>query len=813
MGWVNELRLAARGLLRRPGFAAAAVLTLALGIGANIAIFTVVNAVLIQPLPYPESDRIVSIEHHAPGINLPDLNNSAGTLNFYWQEADFLSSLAGFDVQRRNLIGGPQPMQVQVVAVTPQIFDVLRVQPMMGRPFSAADATAGAPPSAVILTYDTWQNLLGGDRSALGRSLEIDGNVVEVVGVMPRGFHFPDPEIVALTPMYVDPNGSFGTFGTDALGRLADGVTVQAAAARLSDLQVRLPDFVEGVDAGFLEGIGWSASLKTYRDELVGSTEAALWIVLGTMAFVLLIACANVANLFLVRAEARQKELAIRAAMGAGRGRIAAGFLTEALTLGAAGGVVGMGLAWLGVDALVATSPDGLPRLHEVAIDGWVLCFAALLSVVAGLAFGAVPLLRHGRIGLGGLLKDGGRANTAGRERHRTRNVLVASQLGLALVLLVGSTLMLKSFQRLSSLDLGIDPGNVTNIGLSLGDGVERGEAALFYSRVADEVAALPGVTRTGLSSAIPLGTGNWNGGSFNIRSRPRGEDEIPPVAMFKAVDEGYLEIMGMRLEEGRNLTRADWQGGAPVILVNRTFADAFLEGDALGEGIHWSSMAGSDAFAEVVGVVPDVREMGREEEQRAMGYLPMMVGDWPGPELQSIYLLVESPEGVDAPVDAIREIVYRLNPNVPLTTVETMEQVMSDSMADTTFTLALLGIASVVALLLGAIGLFGVISYVVGQRTREIGVRVALGARSGEIQAMVLRQGAGVAVAGILVGLAGAFGMTRVMGAVLFEVSATDPWAFAVPPIVLLAVAAGATWLPARRASRVEPVEALRSD
>jgi predicted permease len=813
LGLINAFRLAARALLRRPGFTATAVVTLALGIGANVAIFTVVNAVLIQPLPYPDSDEIVSITHHAPGIDLPDLNHSEGTLNFYWQEADFLSSLAGYDVQSRNLVGGAQPSHVRVVAVTHQIFDVLRVQPMMGRPFNAEDALADVPATSTILTYDSWQNLFGGDPSVLGTTLEIDDAVVEVVGVMPRGFEFPGPDVVALTPMYVDPNGPFGTFGTSAVGRLAPAVTVDQAGARVAELQARIPDFAGGdLDAGFLEAVGWSASLETYRDELVGSAASALWIVLGTVAFVFLIACANVANLFLVRAESRQKELAIRAAMGAGRGRIAAGFLTEALSLGVAGGLVGVVLAWVGVDALVATSPEGLPRLHEVGVDGWVLTFAAIISVVAGLAFGSVPLVRHMGGAFGALLRDGGRANTAGRERHRTRNVLVASQLALALVLLVGSTLMLRSFQRLASVDIGINPGNVTNIGLSLGDGVEPVEAARFYTQVADEVAALPGVLRTGLSTAIPLGTGNWNGGSFRVRSRPRGEEELPPVAMFKAVDEGYLDIMGTPLEEGRNLARSDWQGGAPVILVNRTFADGFLEGQALGEGIHWGA-EDADEFAEVVGIVGDAREMGREEEIRAMAYLPLRVGEWPGPELQSIYVLVESPAGQEAPIQAIRDLVYRLNPNVPLTTVETMEQVMSRSMADTSFTLVLLVIASLIALVLGAIGLFGVISYVVGQRTREIGVRVALGARSEEIQGMVFRQGANVVIAGVVVGLVGALGLSRVMGAILFEVSATDPVAFLVPPVVLVLIAVAATWLPARKASRVEPVEALRSE
>ena len=810
MNWIKELRLAARTLARRPGYAVTAMVTLSLGIGATVAIFTVVNAVLLRSLPYPDADRLVAITHHAPALNLPDLNNSPGTLRFYWQEADFLQELAAFGTQQRNLIGGPQPERVEILAATPHLFGVLGVQPSLGRPFNEADAAEGAAP-VMLLTHATWVTRFARDATVLGRTLDIDGVTTEIVGVLPEGFAFPDGDAVAMVPLYVDPEDDFGEFGTNAIGRLAPGFTLEQAQDRATQLQARIPDFFPGVEQDFLDQAGWGVTVERYQDFMVGDdTASALWVVLATVAFVFLIACANVANLFLVRAESRQKELAVRAAMGAGYGRIAGGFLSEALLLGVGGGLIGVALAWFGVDLLTTYGPQELPRLSEVGVDGATLWFAAALSLGSTMLFGALPLLKFAGGALAGLLRDGGRANTEGADRHRTRNVLVAAQLALALVLLVGSGLMLRSFQQLRSVDPGIDPEGLLTVGMSLGESVPNPEAAAFYQQVADEVAALPGVASVGLSTFVPIGGGSSNGGSFYIENEPREEGTLPPIAMYKAVGADYLAASGQSLLRGRELARSDWEGGPPVVLVNKSFEDKYLGGDAIGKGVKWGE---DQDFAQVVGVVADAREINLKDDPGPWGYLPMVVGAWPYPQLDRSFLLIRTASGTSVPVAAVRDIITRLNPTVPLTSIRTMDEIMSQEMSGLSFTMILLGIAAGVALFLGAIGLFGVISYVVSQRTREIGVRVALGASGADIRSMVFRQGAWVAVAGVTLGLMGAAALTRLMGAVLYGVSALDPLSFLVAPVVLVGVALTATWLPARRASRVDPMVALRAE
>lgn len=810
MGILNELRVAGRALARRPSFTTAAVLTLALGIGANVAIFTVVNAVLLRPLAYPEADEIVSFTHRAPGLRLPELRNSQGMLQFYREEADFFASLAGYRSEQHNLIGGREPERVDVVTVQPALFDVLRVRPALGRPFSAADGEEGAPPVA-ILTHAAWRTRFGSDPRVVGSTIRLDDVATEVVGVMPEGFAFHEPRAVALLPLVVPENGSFGTFGIEGVARLASGVGIATAAARAADLQTRLPDHFPDVGQEFFERAEWSVEIERLQDRIVDEEVAsALWIVLATVAFVLLIACANVANLFLVRAESRQKELAVRAAIGAGGGRIALGFLTESLLLGLAGGALGLLLAWGGVELLVARGPASIPRLHEVGIDAASLAFTAVVSVVAALALGALPLLRYSGAVLLRILRDGGRTSTEGRQRHRTRSVLVAGQLALALVLLVGSGLMLRSFERLRAIDPGFDPSDVLVVGLSLGSATPAREAADFYQRVAEEVRALPGVRSVGLTSNVPVGEGSANGSSFDILGREPEEGALPPTSMYKVVGADYAEALEIPLVEGRMLTRADWEGDAEVVLVNEAFARRYLDGRALDESIRLGG--GDSTFLRVVGVLGSVHETGLREEPGAWAYLPMASTHRIMP-MDRLYLLVRTEPGVGLPVRAVREVVARLGPDVPVTTAVPMREMMARDVAETSFTMTLLGIAAAMALFLGAVGLFGVVSYVVGQRTREIGVRVALGAAGSDIRRMVLRQGAGVVLAGVAIGLAGAAALSRLMSAILFEVSAMDPITFLVAPALLVAVAVLATWLPARRAARVDPVEALRAE
>jgi predicted permease len=820
MSVMRELRLAARSLLRKPGFSGVAALTLGLGMGSVLAIFTLVNAILLQPLPYLEPDGIIEIEHHAPAIELPNLNNSSGTLALYRESADFFSKVVGLNSGSRVLTGLDQAAQVDLLYASPEIFEVLGYQPSMGRPFGEADAVEGAAP-VVVLTHDEWRSRFGGDPDVLGQTIELDGVTTEIIGVMPEDFELVQPGPVALAPLIEPAEPEFGTFGTTGLARLAPGVTLEQARNRIEVLQARIPERFPSITQEELDGFGWGVSLVTLKENLVEDVATVLWLVLGTVGFVLLIACANVANLFLVRAEGRQKEIAVRAAMGAGRGSVAASFVYESLILGLAGGLLGVVVAALGVQLLVTYGPQDIPRLPEVAIDPTVLGVAALLSVVVGVLLGLLPMTRYSARTFVGALRDGGRANTAGRGRNRARSALVMSQLALALILLVGSGLMFRSFAEMRRVDLGFEVENILTVGMRVGDGIDRPEAAGFYRELQSRVAALPGVQGVGITTALPLGPGNTNGGSFYIESRPREEGALPPVAMYRAAGPGFFASMGIRIVQGRDMEAADLDGSAARVWIDQYFADTFFDGDALGERIAWRSTGDEDEspqeqdWAEVVGIFANVKQHGIREDPMGHAYFPLIPGQLDYPDLEVGFLAVRVQPGIAASslTPAIREEVNRLDRQVPITRVQTAEEVLSSAMAGESITLILLGIAAAMALFLGSIGLFGVISYVVTQRTREIGVRIALGARASEVSSMVLRQGVAVSVAGVVLGLAGSFGLTRLMGTILYEVSATDPLTFVAAPIVLLGVSSVATWLPARRAARVDPVESLRQE
>jgi putative ABC transport system permease protein len=809
--WMSESVTAARALARKPGFSSVVVLTLALGIGANVAIFTVVNAVLLKPLAFPDSNDVVVLNHHAPGLDLPELFNSPAMLNLYLERARSLSALSVMNPRRVNLTGGDRPEKVAVRVVSPSFFDVVATRPSLGRSFTDEDVVpdAEAPQRVAVLMHRAWVERFGEDPGVLGRTVQVDGNAVEIVGVMPRGYTFAENDAVLLLPTYLDPNGQFGTFGVRAIGRLAPGVDLEAARREFTALQAQIPDAIPDVTPQFLDQAGWSVSLERVRDTLVRDVRTALWIVLGTVGFVLLIACANVANLFLVRAEVRQHEVAVRSALGAGRRELAITFLSESVLLGLVAGVAGVVLAWWGVRALVAFGPERLPRVHEIGIDGTVLLVAAAISVAAGVAFGILPVLRYMGSSFRGVLRDGGRGATGGRSRHRARNLLVASQLSLAVVLLVGSGLMLRSFQRLRAVDPGLDPAGVLTVELSLGSGTPWEDALSFYEEALARVRALPGVRAAGATSSLPLSGTNGNGGSFHIESRPEAEDELPPVARWILVTEGHFESLEIPLVEGRPMTGGDHRTEAPVVWVNETFARTFLDGGALRERI---SIGDSEIQREVAGVVGDVRHLGLGEAVQPTIYLPLVREEYR--EMSAMTLVVDVAAGEpSALVAGIRDVVGRIDADVPLTTARTMDDVMARSLAQMSFTLTLLGIAAAVALLLGAVGIYGVIAYVVSQRTREIGVRMALGAEAGEVARMVVRQGMAVAVVGVVAGLVGALALAGLMDSLLFEVSARDPLTFGSVPVALLVVAGLASWLPARRAARVDPVRALTAD
>jgi predicted permease len=818
MMWTRELRLALRSLMRRPGFTAIATLTLGLGIGATVAIFGVVNAVVLQPLPFPDSDRIVELRHHAPGIDLPELTNSPGTLEFYRDRARSWDLLVAIGGGGANLQISDRTNRVGVFTAEPGIFDMLSLRPAIGRAFTEADVVQDPAQNVALITSALWRREFGEDPNVVGRTVSLDNRTIEIIGVLPDDFRMPNfGEVDMMAPLWVDPDGGWGTFGTTVYGRLGPGVTFEAASQEIAALQRQVPEYDPEITLERLEAFGWQASIRTMKEAVVGDTGSQLLIVFGTVGLVLLIACANVANLFLVRAEGRQKELAIRAAMGAGRAQVAGGFLSEAIVLGALGGLLGIGIASGGLAWLTSLDIE-MPRLNEVSITPTVVGFTLVVSVLSALLLGAIPMVRYAGRGFASMLRDGNRTSTDGSGRHRARNVLVMSQLALGLVLLVGSGLLYRSLGAMQRIDLGFDPTNTLAVDMSVGQNVEPLEAASFYQEITDRVAALPGVEAAGYGSGGPLLSGNFSGGSFHVEGVDRSEDALPQVALYRAMGPGYFEALGLRLVEGRTMTATDWRGGNPVVWVNEYVRDQFLEGEAVGKRISWGNnpeLTDEEQFADIVGVFAQTKEQSPTEDPGGFALLPMLVADWGYPQIPSGHIFVRGAPGFDVAELApqIRAIVQELNPSVPITEVRMMEEAVAKSMADRSITMTLLSIAALVALFLGTIGLFGVVSYVVGQRTREIGIRIALGADSGTVSRLVVRQGVGVIVGGIALGLIGAAALTRVLSSLLYEVSATDPMTFGGSAILLTAVSLLATWLPARRASRVEPTRALRAE
>lgn len=804
---LREMVLAARTLARRPVYAVVAALTLALGIGATLAVFTVVNAVLLRPLPFPDSERIVSIRHHAPGIGLPELNSSPGLFTHYREGASTLAVIAGYETRERNVTGGgAAPERLRGAVVTPELFDVLATRPAIGRPFQASDTIEGSAP-VVILTDALWRSRFGARADIVGQRLELDGIQTEVVGIMPAGFAYPDPETRLLLPLRLDPAAGFGAFGTRLIGRLAPGASVESARTQIEELQRRIPERFPDMTADMLRRFGWAVTVEPLRESVVQDVATALWFLFGAIGIVLLVAAANVANLFLVRAESRQREIAVRAALGADRGRIAATFLGESSVLAMAGGLAGLALAAAGTRLLVAYGPARLPRLHEVSVDGTVLMFGASITVVTALLLSVLPASSLGRQSFVAMLRDGGRSSTVGRGRYRMRQLLVAGQVVFAVVLLVGSALMVQSLMRLRALDPGFRVDGILTAGVSGGPRQDRLRQAAFYQRLLDEVSALPGVTSVGGGASLPIAATSMNGSNFAIDGRPREDDQVPPVTMYHAVMTGYFETLGIPLRAGRLPERADIERARPVVWVNDSFVRSFMDGRALGERIR---IGDDETWLEIVGIVGDVRTFGLREDIRPMAYLP------PTTSVRAINLdvlqVVMATGGAPASLaPLLRPAIDRVDPAVPLTSTRTMADIVSTSLAQLSFVMTLVTIAAIVTLLLGAVGLYGVISFIVSQRTGEIAVRIALGAQPRDVRTMVLRQGLVVVAAGVVVGLAASAGVAEVLRSQLFGVSGRDPLTFAGVASLLVAVSIVAVYLPARRASAVDPLRALR--
>ena len=826
----KEAGFAARRLVRSPAFSVAAVLTLALAIGANAAIFAVVQRVLLNPLPYPDSDRLVDVDHGSQRLNLPSgLGITRGYYYQYLERSRTLDGIALYAAENATLTGDGEPERIRTTRATASLATVLRVGPAIGRWFSEDEGQPGGP-QRVVLSHGLWIRRYGGDPGILGRTINLGGVSMDVIGVMPQGFAFPDPRVDAWTPQQITRSMGFGIWLYGAVARLRDGVTVADARTEMNTLIADITRAFPGDEfaAGNSAGIALFSTVRTLKEAMVGAVARALWILLVSVGLVLLVACANVANLFLVRSDARQREVAVRVALGAGRSGIARYFLAESVLLSVAGGALGLAIACGAVRLVVSAGPATLPRLAEIRVDGVAVAYTLLLSVVTAFVFGAIPLWRS--IPLGPALNESGRGNTATRSRHHARRLLMGGQVALALTLLIASGLMVRSFQKMRDVDPGFNPDSVLTFRIGLPDRAypTRAAAVAAHLAILDRLAALPGVVAVSASSGLPLGSGCM-GNTLLVQNRPIPPGTTPPIARFCAVAGGYFEAMGMRLLGGRRITRDDVERSLPVVVVNEALAKrVFPNQNPLGQYVSSNAPPARAEGApgptplEIVGVVSNTPSRSLAEPDAASQlYMPMSIAGGPGipptallgPDVALMAFVVRSSTPPSALLPSVRGAVSLVDPKLALALVTTLQAMVDSASAQMAFTMVLLAVAAGVALMLGVIGIYGVMSYIVSQRTAEIGVRLALGAEPRSVAAMILRQGGAVAVAGAVVGLVAAFAGSRLIASLLFGISPHDPAVFAATTVLLLIVAALACWLPARGAARLSPVEALRAD
>ncbi len=812
---MTMLRSLLRPLRRSPGFSAVTIATLSLGIAASVAVFSLVNGVLLKQLPYPDADSVVQLDHAAPGLGLTTMGMSEALFHHYASESETLRHIALFASSTFTLASADDSVRVPGARVTPSLFRALGVPPVHGRTFTDQEA-ARSDAAVVILSHEMWQDRFGGDPSVLGQSLRLDGSAHEVVGVMPPGLAFPEENTALWLVRALDPEqASFGAFDGRAIARLAPGVSIARAQAELERLVGNLPAvFSENNTAEVLLANGFALNLTTRLETIVGSASEILWILLAAVGLILAIASANVANLFLVRVEERSNEIAVRRALGSGRARLLRNLLEESLLLAAIAGVVGIGLAWLVVQVVIDLGPASIPRLDQVSVDGTVLGFAALVSLATGLLFGLLPALRASRIALVPALKEG-RSTSAGRDKQSLRGLLVSTQMALGLVLLTICGLVARSTMALYQVEPGFRTERAASFQLALPatDYPDAEARVRFVEQALEQLAAIPGVTQVGAASYLPL-SGSARGSSYEIEREQAEEDAAPPVFMETYVSPGHLASLGVPLVEGRMLTPDDHRSRTGNLLVSRSLARRLWPGEsAIGKRIR-SDTINDDQWQTVVGVVGDVHLTRLEAPVTDLVYLPFLGLDGTGKDLEAaVSFVVRGASPIAALAPAARDAIHGLDRFVPITPLEPLTRSVRNARARLSFTVTVLAMAAVMALLIAAVGLYGMISYLVSCRQRELGIRMALGAARSQIRDLVLRQGMRAAVLGVTFGLAIAFGITRFLGSLLFAVDAQDPMTFLVVPIVLLLVAALATLMPAWRATRIEPIRALRHE
>jgi predicted permease len=822
--FADQLKQVLRRLGRAPLFTAVTLFTLAIAIGANTVIFSVVDGILLKPLPYPHPDQLIGIWHTAPGIGFKNLNMSPSIYFIDREQNKTLQDIGIYDGDAANVTGVGEPEHVNGLDVTDGTLPLLGVKPELGRLFTRQDDTAGAP-ATVLLSYAYWQRKFGGSPFAIGRSLTIDGKPHEIIGVLPRSFHFLDRKDDALyMPMQWDRSKThLGNFSYEALARLKPGVTIEQAStdmARLLPISIRSFPAPEGFSVSLFEKARFQPNLRLLKQDVVGDVGNVLWVLMASIVMVLLVACANVANLLLVRVEGRRQELAVRSALGAGWKRITADLLFESTVLGFLGALIGLALAYAALRILVAIAPTGLPRIHEIGINQPVLLFTVGLAFITSLLIGLIPVMKYAGASSVSGLREGGRALSQSRERHRARKTLVVVQVALALVLLICSGLMIRTFRAMMHVAPGFtSPDTLQAFHLYIPEtqipDAQRDRLIRTYQQIQDKIASIPGVSAVSFGYGVPL-DGSSNNDILFAQDHVYAEGELPPIRRFKYVAPGFFSTIGTPLIAGRDLTWTDTYQKLPVATVSENFAKEYWHSaqNALGKRIR---IANTDDWREIVGVAGDVYQDGVSQPAPTTVYWPLMQNNFEGQKenvRRGVAFAIRSQRtGSQVFMNEVQRAVWSVDPDVPLADATTLGELYTKSMARTSFTLVMLCIAGAMALLLGIVGIYGVISYSVTQRTREIGIRMALGAQRPSLTAMFVRQGLLLTAIGIACGLMVAFLSMRLMSSILFNVSPVDPVTYILITIGVLATAYLACYLPSRRAATVNPVSALRAE
>jgi putative ABC transport system permease protein len=807
--FLQDVRYAFRSLGRAPGFTLVALVTLALGIGSTTAIFSVVDAILLRPLPYPDPGAIVDVSRSTPRDPFGGAFSAADFLDYKRGSRSF-AAMAGYRQDIVDLTGRTEPVRLTALETTGAFFDVFRLPPLLGRVYSEhTDSPTG--PRVTVLSEGMWRQHLGGDAGVLGQTIRLNGVPFTVIGVMPEAFVHPSevdlwvlaPKEVPTSPIAIEgdalANREVQYF--QAIGRLHPGVTVAQATSELRTTGERLAREHRETNEG--EG----AVAVSYQDVLVGDVRNALFVLLGAVAFVLLIACANVASLLLARGAVRRREFAVRTALGAGRSRLIRQLLTESLVLAGAGGMLGLIVAYGGVELLLSLAPESIPRLGEVRLDRRVTAFTLVSSAFVGVLFGLAPALQGTRRQVTDALKDGGRTGTA---RTHTQKLLVIAEVALALVLLIGAGLMLTSFARLRAVDTGFTISNLVIVFVPLPQArYDNAAQARFYAQLFERLREDPITARAALGFPTPFGGGNAAGG-YTVEGAPPQARSERSVAQLGSVSPGYFQTMGIPLLRGRDLALTDTRDRPGVVIINQTMAEReWPNQDPIGKRVAiGGDPADERSWMTVVGVVADSKRDDLQGGSQPAMYLSLTTFTLP-----FMGAVVRSEARESDIANAVRRAVRAVDPELPIGEVDTLERILERATGQPRFRAFLIGAFAVAALLLAAVGLYGLISYTVAQRIPEIGVRLALGASPADVGRLVLGQGLKLTIAGVLVGLAGALAVTRLLAGLLFSISATDPMIYAALALLLLTIAAGACYVPARRAMRVDPMTALRAE